>query len=515
MLLLTGLLSFIWFLGFFPTAHAGGGALLLIGGGDEDFTPGSWCEAPYKRLIELSGGGNLLIVSPVDESCFPGAPLERCIPIGTSVPGTGRTATYFRELGARSVEYLTIGAKFEADSDAVVTRVSAADAIFLTDRPVSVLLHSWKGSRFAMLLKSMHENGKPLAAKGESARWLCDICERPEPSIGTQAGAGNGPGMEPLVGAGYASAGLLLRNAMAGQGFSETDGLGLLSDTFFQPRASRDGGVARMGVLLGRFYATSTGTNSTLLGLGLDEKTTLFVDANGFGMVGGEGSAVFLTRTASSVFSIRNGLPPIVTHLACDILTEGFLYNLTEHHIAAVPEDTESVFPTPPVRPYESLLLDGTSSETARAGLVEIVNHDEDALALQGGRLGQVAGHDRFNGTILVNRAFENRDLVENRVGGLLWAMANHPYSSGVLIDHGGRAELFPDGLFTPLAVTDQPTILLFDARNLAYRAFGTRKGTADGSGPRQTVALAGLSFHLIATRCTWNARTGGITVRP
>ncbi|MBF0499078.1 MAG: hypothetical protein HQM09_03000 [Candidatus Riflebacteria bacterium] len=516
-LLLTGLMFLVFGLSLFPTAHAGSGIVLLIGGGNEDFTPGSWCENAYKRLIELSGGGNVLIVSPVDE--------------------TGRVAEYLREIGARSAEHLTIGTRFEADSEAILSRVEAADAIFLADRPLSVLLNTWQGSKLVTTLRRLHAAGKPFAAKGEAIRWVADVCERPDIKIAAESGAGEGPGMEALRGAGYASAASLIRDGTAGNGLSQEAGLGFLSGVIIQPRSSRVGGVARLGVLIAQFSTQASGAN--ILGIGLDEKTTLLVDGNDFGLVGGEGSAIFLSRTASSVVSIRSdfspiatyrqpvsnerksevngsqGKPPIVTHLSCDMLTEGFLYNITGHNIAIIPDNAESVFPMPPAHHYEAMLIDGLSSESARVGLVEVVNLDGDALALQGGRLALVPGRDLFSGAIVVNRAFETPDLIENRIGGLLWAMANHPFSVGILIDRGARAELLSDGLFSPLPMSDQPSILILDARGLTHRAYVTRKGLMDASGPRQTVALAGLTMHLLASRCTWDARTGSVTVKP
>ncbi|MBI3037760.1 hypothetical protein HYY75_01730 [bacterium] len=67
------------------------------------------------------------------------------------------------------------------------------------------------------------------------------------------------------------------------------------------------------------------------------------------------------------------------------------------------------------------------------------------------------------------------------------------------------------NGIFTPHPMTDQPSIIVFDTRNVGWRDFSRWETFPDSKGFRRSAALVGLKIHLIASRCSFNFQTGEV----
>lgn len=465
------------------------GPLLLTGGGLEGYHVDSWSDAAYRRFAGLAGTGTLIILSTAAQ--------------------TDQLRDYFHELsqGWATIRPLTVSARFMADSPDTVAEIEGAAAIFIDDRPMSELVGTWRGTRLEAALVTASNGGTPLGAKGDAARWLPELISR-----GERAGPAGAQWAETASPAG------LIRDPFADGSGLRHEGAGLLSGIVIETRCSRTGGLARLLVLPAR-YETEQATAS-LLGIGIDERTTLWLDDRDLGLVGGEGSVLFCHRPTAGKVRLQSGLPPVVIGVNADLLTEGFVYNLANRSVSVVPDGAENRFQPLPTAVFRPGDLDGSKPETDQAGLTRITNLDHDSLALQEGLLDEAAGDWRVGNGVVVGQALSDPDYLENRIGGLFWGIARHPFTSGLLFESGGKAELRDDGTLVPLAMTRQPSLLVVDSRSLSWRAWGRRRmlgnspgnpvyGGADVRGARQSVALVGLTMHLLASRGWYRLVTG------
>ena len=459
-----------------PAAVSARGPLLLSGGGPEEAQDGSWSDAAYRRFIGLVGTGTLLILSTAAQ--------------------TDQLRDYFLDLGQRwpEIRTLSVSERFMADSPDTVAAIESAAALFVEDRPISELVAAWHGTRLEAALAAASRRGIPLGAKGEGARWLPELVSRAE----------------------TASPAALWRDPFAGGSALRREGAGLLSGVVIETRCSRTGGLARLLLLPAR-HETEMATASLLV-IGIDERTTLWLDERGLALVGGEGAVLFCHRASDGLVRLQRGLPPVVTGVDADLLTEGFVYNLAERTVSVVPEWAENRFPPLPAAVFQPGDLDGSQAGTDGAGLATILNLDHDSLALQEGLLDETVGQGRVGNAIVVGRALADPDFLENRIGGLLWGIARHPFATGILLEAGGKAELRADGTILPLPMTRQPSLLVVDARGMTWRAWGRRRmagGGGDVRGPRQSVALVGLTIHLLSSRGWYQSVTGEAGYQP
>lgn len=472
------------------------GPLLLSGGGLEEHHVDSWSDAAFRRFAELAGTGTLLLLSTAEQ--------------------TDERRDYFHDLsqGWATIRKLTVSARFMADSLETVAEIDAAAAIFIDDRPLAELLETWRGTRLEAALRAMSASGVPIGASGDAARWLPELISRGEQK--------DAVGIVSFIGT--ASPAALWRDPFADGSAVRAEGAGLLSGVVIETRCSRSGGLARLMTLPAR-YEIEQGVSS-LLGIGIDEKTTLWIDERDLALVGGEGAVIFCHRPSGGQTRLQNGLPPVVLGVEADQLTEGFVYNLIERSVSVVPDGAENRFQSLPTAAFAPGDLDGGSPETDGAGLTRVVNLDHDSLALQEGLLDEVAGTWRVGNGVVIGQALKDPDYLENRFGGLFWGIARHPFAVGVLLDGGGKAELRDDGMLVPLPMTRQPSVLIVDSRGLQWRAWGRRRmlgtspgnpvyGGADVRGPRQAVALVGLKMHLLATRGWYHFVTGEAGFQP
>jgi cyanophycinase len=204
--------------------------------------------------------------------------------------------------GVDSVETLLVTTRALADSDYVAERLARAEAVFLAGGDQAEYLAAWKGTRVEDELRLAAGRGAVVGGTSAGAAVLGEFVY--------SAVAGTVYSDEAL-GDPYNAYMTFERE------FLDYEVLrGVIVDTHF---AARD----RMGRLLA-FVARpiADGWAESLVGLGIDEGTALWIDAAGSGTVLGDG-AVYVVRSNGSPAQCEPGLPLEYADLSLAKLTAG------------------------------------------------------------------------------------------------------------------------------------------------------------------------------------------------
>ncbi len=451
------------------------GWLAAIGGGTEFDEAGAWSEVPYRWVVDRAGGGTVAVLSAGRES--------RWIP------------DYFELLGARDAFNLQIADLETADSAETAEVILAADAVFIKGGDQWRYVRSWKGTRTEDAIRAVYSRGGVVAGTSAGAHILSEVV----------FDARNGTIYPEEA----------VRDPFDHYLSLSEDFLGLLPDALVDSHFTRRGRIGRLLPMLARWYHD---TGRHLLGIGIDERTALLVNPDLRAEVAGEGAVTFLRATPATRVEIAEGAPPVITAVACDQLTEGFVFDLLARTVAAVPEGAITRWPEPFRGEVVATELVGTDETAAAAGLVRIEDPGADPYALQLGMLEEAPGRGELGRLIVMPRAFSDRDEYENRVGGAQWLLARNPGAAAVLLDAGAQVSVTGSGRLRPVPGRAEPSVLVLDGRNLAAVEFSNWWTYEDSVGPRQSVALAGLEVHLIASGLVYSelpGRVAGVAPRP
>jgi cyanophycinase len=122
------------------------------------------------------------------------------------------------------------------------------------------------------------------------------------------------------------------------------------------------------------------------------------------------------------------------------------------------------------------------------------------------GRLTLINGMNIAGGLMVMPRAYQNSDYVENRGSGLLWGMAKSQSSYGIFLDAGTHLNLV-DG--KALVIGRTPAIIV-DARQAQRIDFSTYRASSS-IGPRQSAALIDAVVHVVPAAASFDFANGAI----
>jgi len=447
--------------------------MALIGGGRVDFMPHSWSEDTCRWIVKQAGAGRILILTTVS--------------LNEELP------RYFIQMGADSAALLEIPARYRADAPEVYEAIQAADGLVISDGQLWKMISTWSGTRTESAIRDHVRAGKVLAGFGTGAMLMGSII--PDRRQGTL----------------FATEALRLSTSPM-LGFTE-DFLQLLPGVMIESSFLRDGRLPPLLLEMATWQAEHL--IGQLLGMGIDERTALLIDASGTATVLGEGAVSILIPNASSVIRLDPRTPPIFTNLELEMFTEGFVFDLPRRELIAAPPTAVPAFPDFPAAPFGWRTIDGSSEDAAGLGHTWVNQETHEHLALQLGLLHEMAGSAEIPGTAIMPLAFERSELWENRVGAVFWALARRPGLVGLILDRGGKAELDPTGVVTPLPMTGQPSMIVVDSSRAITRDFSHWKSWPDSVGPRPSVGIIGLRLHLLASRWGVRLSTGDIVTAP
>jgi len=472
----------------------GQGYICAEGGGA--FGRGGWSEPIVAWMVEKGQKGRVVLLGAArdarqDESGPPPGG-------GADEPRADALVERFKSAGAAGVTDLRIDAA-SAREPAAARAIDEATIVFIRGGSQTRYVNDWRGTPVEASLRALFKRGGVIGGTSAGCAVLGEVI------YDAQKGS--------LAAADILRDGRHERLTLA-TGFLELTP-GVLFDTHFTER----GRLPRLAVMLA---AARADLKREVLGVGIDTRTALCISPDGTAEVMGDGSVTLLqlpaadARGAALTAVLRAGLPPAVTALTGSSLVAGYRVDLRAGRVIGRPAhasvfDEEHPLPrtAPNLRPGR---VRGGEIEDADAG-EQVLEDGDEPRSLRLGALREVRGRARWQSAAVQPRALDDRDRIENRVGGLLWLLSRHPGWIGVMLSSGIDAEADARGLLRarlPLRDADEgdegeraaeakpSALIVIDTHAITSVAESVGLDGPESEGPRQSVALEGFRLHIL-----------------
>lgn len=236
-----------------PALTAGPGVLMPIGGAEDKLDD----KIILSEFVRLAGGANARIA---------------IVPTASSIETAGlRYKAIFLGMGVETAEVVYIGSREDANDDEILDLVSSASGVFLTGGNQMRLSAIIGGTRLEQLVRERHEAGAVVAGTSAGASIL---------SAHMVAMGASGPTPKLRMAQMFAGFGLI-NNVIIDQHFRQRD-------------------------RIGRLLALVAG-NPGLLGIGIDEDTSVVIDNEGILRVVGRHSVTIVdgSHMKSDIFEVK------------------------------------------------------------------------------------------------------------------------------------------------------------------------------------------------------------------
>ncbi|MCO5216265.1 MAG: cyanophycinase [Thermomicrobiales bacterium] len=236
-----------------PILTAGPGVLMPIGGAEDKLDD----KIILSEFVRLAGGANARIA---------------IVPTASSIETAGlRYKAIFLGMGVETAEVVYIGSREDANDDEILELVSTASGVFLTGGNQMRLSAIIGGTRLEQLVRERHEAGAVVAGTSAGASIL---------SAHMVAMGASGPTPKLRMAQMFAGFGLI-NNVIIDQHFRQRD-------------------------RIGRLLALVAG-NPGLLGIGIDEDTSVVIDNDGILRVVGRHSVTIVdgSHMKSDIFEVK------------------------------------------------------------------------------------------------------------------------------------------------------------------------------------------------------------------
>ncbi|MCV9385296.1 Type 1 glutamine amidotransferase-like domain-containing protein [Reichenbachiella ulvae] len=241
------------FLGISLICQAENGKLLLIGGGAESDAENSWSDAPYTRAVELSGNKKVAIISydfgSGDNSWLP---------------------NYFKSRGATEAVNIEIANTTEANDTQLYQQLMVYDVLFFKGGDQLKYYQYYRDSEVTRAIKDKYEQGGVIAGTSAGMAILSEVVY-----------TADGPSVYPDQ---------ALQNVHNSDITLSNDFVNLLSGGVVDTHFAERGRFPRLLTFMGRWYLDH---GDFVLGIGVDDKTALFIDENQVATVYGTGAVSF------------------------------------------------------------------------------------------------------------------------------------------------------------------------------------------------------------------------------
>lgn len=469
----------------------GQGYICAEGGGA--FGRGAWSEPIVAWMVEKGQKGRVVILGAArDAGQDEPEPAARG---GEDEPKADPLVERFRAAGAAGVTDLRLDAA-SARGPAAAKAIDEATIVFIRGGSQTRYVNDWRGTPVEASLRALFKRGGVIGGTSAGCAVLGEVI------YDAQKGS--------LASADILRDGRHERLTLA-TGFLELTP-GVLFDTHFTER----GRLPRLAVMLA---AARADLKREVLGVGIDTRTALCISPDGTAEVMGDGSVTLLQLPAADAQGaalapvLRAGSPPAVTGLTGSSLVAGYRVDLRARRVIGRPAHA-SVFvgehPLPRTAPHlKTGRARGGAIEDADAG-EQVLEDGDEPRALRLGALREVRGQARWRCAVVQPRTLDDRDRVENRVGGLMWLLARHPGWIGVMLSSGIDAEADARGLLRarlPARDADEgdgvagakpSALIVIDTHAITSVAESLALDGPESEGPRQSVALEGFRLHIL-----------------
>ncbi|MCF8315767.1 MAG: Type 1 glutamine amidotransferase-like domain-containing protein [Ignavibacteriales bacterium] len=265
------------------------GRILAVGGGSEDYN--SWSDGAYSKVAE--GSAKILILSVNDETSW--------------------LPNYFLSLGAASAKNLKINSKNLADSQSMYDTLKTANAIFIKGGDQWSYIGTWRNTKTEQAIKEIYDSGGIIAGTSAGAMTLGEY------DFSAQAGS--------------VYPGECILNPELNYIRIDTTFLNIIPGVIFDTHFIERGRWGRLIPFQLRAYQSY---NNKITGIGIDDRTALYIDSDGVCEVFGSGSVSVFNFDEKTQFSIDAG-QYYIDRLKCDMLVEGWKYDLNAGEVSFYP----------------------------------------------------------------------------------------------------------------------------------------------------------------------------------
>ena len=428
--------------------------LMLHGGGAEE-------DDVYGLFVEAAGFGHLVTLGAVEE------PEE--------YPDLLFWDGYFVALGATSAETINTLDASDAEGPDVVDALAAADGIYIRGGDQSRYLDHWVGTPLHDGLLDAWDRGSVI---GGSSAGCAILGERIYDARvgGVAAWEALLDPFDPYI--------------------TFTDGFlpalpQVITDTHFTER----GRIGRLSVFVERWKEDGA---QAPLGIGVDPMTALFVFSDGRAEVAGAGAVTVLEPSVATA-TLDAGRPPDIRGQRAWQLPAGYVFDLAAFEGDPVLERPAYVTAWGGTQGWPGDLaatsLDGDRYAHRAFGDWQLTGLESDPDAWRDSSLILEPGDGTLPGLLLTTALYEASDYYENHLGGMMWALAQHPETVAIGLDIDLTADAAP-----PASLTAGPGsyLLVLDARS------ATHTGVPGGAG-WQTAAIEGASLSVIGANASWS----------
>lgn len=403
---------------------------MLHGGGAED-------DAVFGRFVEAAGYGDIVTLGAVED---------------TADPDLRFWDDYLVGLGARSATTINTATAEEAGYSALAEQIAQADGVFVRGGDQGRYVSWWFDGPVGQGLTGAFDRG---AVIGGSSAGCAILGERVYDALQGSVDSYQ----------------LLADAADPAMTFSDGAGFGVpgvLTDTHFSER----GRLVRLAVFLAAQPVIEQG-------VGIDPQTALFLREDQTGFVLGDGGVTLMRPVGATL--LNAGQPPYVQDVQMWSLPAGYEIDLgATDPVVRRPSGLIEPVDGAAEGAFQAGWLDGDDPATSSAGSWRLT-HVNDPYAFVDGGIGLEDASGGLPGLVVQAGLYEDGDLFETRVGGLLWSLTQHRDVVALGIDVGHRVEVSAPALLTPAPGSALVVLDARDAGFVAARQTGWQSAALEG----------------------------------
>lgn len=381
------------------------GAVMLVGGGAE--SSGGWSDAPYAWFVQQADSG---IIINIDVG-----------PVSTWYP------SYFISLGASPASHaLRIPTVAQANDPSIYADLVSARGIFIEGGDQWQYVATWRNTLVEDAIHTVFSSGGAIGGTSAGCAILGEVVyDARNGSVYPEEAAYNP--YDPHI------------------TFTD-DFLHILPDVITDTHFHARGRLGRLVPFVARRIQDFG--DSTLLGIGVEEKTALCVGPDGVATVFGE-EVVMVYASPWSTVRCQPATPPTFTAIHFHQLLHGARFHLSSRTLVHPGAYLQPLAPSPSDPSFGALVLNGSSEATASVGEVQVTGMTSSPNAWWYGQLGVEPGQGLVPRSVVVPRLWSNYQYFANRwIGGLL-AVALHPHFWAWYLDDGCVTTISPSGTAT------------------------------------------------------------------